>query len=194
MEKEKQNLSLLLRKWRNWKGLTQGEFGKLVRRSKRTIVNWENGRASGIKPDLIASCLGITVMDFYAGPDAFRKEEKKPTFVKEINDYRDINPNKFTEMMVPLYMLSDLKKIMNQTTLTGWSLPNRIGVPGQVAVRVDVDTPAAKFGEMLLVIPYENQVVNGERIVVWDTRKERAMVILSNDLKPQHMTVIGLIV
>ena len=180
----------LLRQWRIYKNWTQEQMGEALSRSKRTITYWENGAITKIPINHVAHCLGITTAEFLAGPYPADKQIETETAPAKI---RDLKLMELPENTVLLYMLSDLRESIIKSDFTGWALPKRIGVHGQVAVRVDVDTPAAKFGDLLLVAPYENQAVNGERIVAWDSRKEKATVIQASDLKP-YMQVIGLVV
>lgn len=176
---EKPSIADLLRQWRISRNLTQEEFGKLLKRSKRAITK--------IPLHYVAECLGVSMAEFMEGPYAAGKSNVAPPAKLD-----DIKPFNLPESMIMLYMLSDLSQSIQRSSYIGWTLPNRIGVPGQVAVRVDAETLAARFGDLLLVAPYENQAINGERLLVWDTRKGKATVIQAGDLKPS-MQVIGLV-
>ncbi len=181
----KQEIADLLREWRLARELTQEEMAKKLKRSKRTIVYWENGTITKIPVNYVAGCLGLTVAEFLAGPYPKREEAQPAARVA------DIQQPTLPSNVILLYMLSDLRESIIQSQFTGWAHPNRIGVPGQVAVRVDCDTPAAKFGDLLLVIPYETKkAIRGNRVIVWDARKSRAAIIKVEEIKP-NTPVIG---
>jgi len=105
---KKMEIKLLIKAWRDHKHLTFRELSKVTGLSQTTLINWEKGRTPPNKKKirLLADKLGVTLEEFYAGPDANSEQHEQPKEAVDTGQYA------IPEDLIPL-----LQKVSGETGL-----------------------------------------------------------------------------